>query len=394
MRIAVLARAVFPLHGVGGLERHVRDLTRHLVQAGIDVTLFTPPAQTNERRDRVTFERARLVEVSARSVPWPARPGFIILDRSTNYLAWSVKAARRILDERFDVVHAEGGAGFGYAFARGSDSPPLVIQLHGLEEFKGPWLKRTAYAPLRWATRYAAKRAERVLIPDRSRVSEVERFLSVQSPRAVVSPNAIDLAEVDRPVDVALVEPLGLAEGAAVLLSVGRLEENKGFHVLVDALAMMAGEPAWTWVLVGKGSEESSLRERVRWARLDARVRFAGAVGDDVLAALYRRCTLFVHPTLYEGSSLVTLEAMARRKPVVASAVGGIPDKIEDGENGFLVPPSDPLALASALRRALALGGGLQAMGEKGRARVETEFSWAEKTRSLISLYEQLVSRS
>lgn len=391
MRVAVVARAVFPLHGMGGLERHVSALVRHLVRRGLEPTLFVPPAPGAG----ATLEGARLEPISCRPFPWPRRKGWVILDRSTNYLAWSVKTARRILKGTFDVVHAEGGAGFGYAFERRSGAAPLVLQVHGLEEFKGSRLKRTGYLPLRWASRYAAHRAERVLVPDASRVDEVGALLGVSAPRAVVSSNAIDLEEIDRASSLDVSEKLGLPKDAAILLSVGRLESSKGFAVLVDALARCykTEATAWVWVLVGRGPEETRLRRLVEAAGLSERVRLTGAVSDDELHALYRRAGLFVHPTLYEGSSLVTLEAMAHRKAVVASSVGGIPDKIEEGRSGFLVRPGDPEALAAAISRALSLGSALQEMGERGRQRVEQEFSWTGKARRLVAIYEELVSR-
>jgi glycosyltransferase involved in cell wall biosynthesis len=111
-------------------------------------------------------------------------------------------------------------------------------------------------------------------------------------------------------------------------------------------------------------------------------------VSEDELHALYERCDLFVHPTLYEGSSMVTLEAMAYQKAVVATRVGGIPDKIVEGENGLLVPPGDVDALARAIVEALRDGERLRSWGAKGRALVEARFSWTGRVRELLGLYE------
>jgi glycogen(starch) synthase len=394
VKVAVLSRAVFPFHGKGGLERHVRALVRHLVRRGLEVTLYTPPAPFAEDR----LEGARLVPFSCRPIPWPRSPGFVILDRSTNYLLWSLAAARRVLSDRPDVVHAEGGAGFGYACRRKPGDPPLVLHPQGLEEFKAPWLKRTGYLPLRLATGYAARRAQSVVVPDVSLLPDVSRYLSIEPPKAVVISNAIDLEEIDRPVSsevrAALSWRLEISDQAVVLLSVGRLEANKGHQVLIKALARIENSlpPRWVWVLVGAGPLEARLQAAVKEAELTARVRFMGSVSDEELSALYDRATLFVHPSLYEGSSLVTLEAMAHRKPVVASAVGGIGDKIEEGRSGFLVPPGDPVRLAAALEQALSQPERLEALGRAGRRRVESEFVWTEKARRLQELYHRVLA--
>jgi len=396
MRVAVLSRVAYPLHRVGGFERHVGAMVRHLVRKGIDVTLYTSPPDHTSTAVRDLGD-ARIQFVPYRIFPWPRRSGFVIADRSTNYLAWSLRAARRMLSEPFDIVQAEGAAGFGYAALRKGGGAPLVVHPVGMEEFKATGLKWAGYIPLRAGARYAAQRAERVIVPDRVMMEEVRRYLSIDSNRTVVLPTPIDLEEVDRPPSLEAREVvfrrLDLESSKTVLLSVGRLESNKGFSVLVEALAQVKEKlPAgWIWVLVGRGPAEARLRRQLQRVGLSDHARLAGSVSDQELATLYDRCDLFVHPTLYEGSSLVTLEAMAHAKPVVATSVGGIPDKVEEGKNGFLVPPGDPEALAMALVRALSLGARLAALGKEGRLRVESDFSWGARIENLLEVYRELL---
>lgn len=274
----------------------------------------------------------------------------------------------------------------------------MVVHPVGMEEFKARGLKRLGYAPLRAGARFAARRAERVIVPDHVMLDEVQRYLAVDATRTVVLPTPIDLEEVDRPVSPAareaILRRLGVAASETVLLSVGRLEPNKGFSDLVEALARKRDElPAgWVWVLVGGGPEEPRL---VRWLSrvgLADRARLAGRVSDEELSALYDRSDLFIHPTLYEGSSLVTLEAMAHAKPIVATAVGGIPDKVRQGESGFLVSPGDADALGAAIVHALSLGERLADLGKEGRRRVETEFTWAARIGQLLDVYRGILA--
>src|SRR3989304_9051779 len=120
MKVALLSRAVLPLHGYGGLERHVAGLEKYLRLEGCDVTLSpAPPASgSGTWREHTVF-------VPYRMIPWPRRKGFTILDRDTNYLVWSLRAARRLLsDDRADIIQADGGAGFGYALLAGAQAPP------------------------------------------------------------------------------------------------------------------------------------------------------------------------------------------------------------------------------------------------------------------------------
>ncbi len=105
----------------------------------------------------------------------------------------------------------------------------------------------------------------------------------------------------------------------------------------------------------------------------------------------YEAASIFVHPTLYEGSSLVTLEAMAHRKPVIATRAGGLPDKVRPGVNGWLVEPGDAPALAGAIREALQARARLSDLGARSRDIVEREFSWEQLVDRQIAVYEELL---
>jgi glycosyltransferase involved in cell wall biosynthesis len=100
---------------------------------------------------------------------------------------------------------------------------------------------------------------------------------------------------------------------------------------------------------------------------------------------------VFVHPTRYEGSSLVTLEAMAHRRPVIASRAGGLPDKVQPGVTGWLVPPGDPEALAAAIDDAVGRRESLPQMGEAGADLVRREFAWPAIANRQIAIYEELL---
>ena len=117
-----------------------------------------------------------------------------------------------------------------------------------------------------------------------------------------------------------------------------------------------------------------------------------GRVDDRLLHAWYEAATLFVHPTLYEGSSLVTLEAMAHRRAVVATRAGGLPDKVKPGVNGWLVEPGDASALAGAISGAIGEPAQLSILGQSSRAIVEREFSWDAAGRATIALYKELLA--
>ena len=168
-----------------------------------------------------------------------------------------------------------------------------------------------------------------------------------------------------------------------------RLERNKGLHVLADALGSLK-DLAWRWVVVGDGPFRRALEARIAGNGLQGRVLMAGRLQDASLHAWYEAASLFVHPTQYEGSSIVTLEAMSHRRPVVATTAGGLPDKVRDGETGWLVPPGDAPALARALRTAIGASPEFATMGAAGRALVEAEFSWDRSADRMLAVFEEL----
>jgi glycosyltransferase involved in cell wall biosynthesis len=215
-------------------------------------------------------------------------------------------------------------------------------------------------------------------------------------------PNGIDLAAATSlagPAEGGIMrQRQGIGAGDFVILSVGRLERNKGFGDLAVALGEAQrsgglGSASWRWVVAGGGPERASLEEAVRRAGIADRTIFADRVVDADLHAWYEAASVFAHPTRYEGSSLVTLEAMAHRRAVIATRAGGLPDKVTPGVNGWLIEPGDITALAQAIGEAAAAGPRLAAMGAEGRAIVERDFSWTALVKRQIAIYEELLDR-
>ncbi len=403
--IAHLVRAVFPQHGYGGMERSATALTRQLLRNGLDVTLFTRPWPPGT--DPPVGERGgghlRVVPIPYSALPLRANS---IAARLTNYPLFVERMGRAttrlVAAGGATVVHAHGLCAWGVRSAGRRRGPegrvvPLIMNPHGLEDFKvrDP-LKRLAYAPFRAMYRAGAQAADRVIATDWGARDEVCRLLGVLPDRVVVLPNALDLDEVLGPVSMerqaALRARWGLAPDGVIGLSVGRLEANKGFSHLLRALAALPADiPAWRWLIVGTGQDRAALERLAGELGLAERVIFTGAVGDVDLQNLYALATLFVHPSLYEGSSLVTLEALAHARPVVASAVGYIPDKVRPGETGLLVPPGAAPALATAIAWCLTHPAEAAALGQAGAALVHRAYTWPAVARRTIALYQEVI---
>lgn len=413
MKVALLSRAAHPLHPPGGLERAVFDLARHLQDRGIETVLFTrPPTQPGVFPGEV------------RHVPYGPRSGRAhgrVFDRVLYYPRFALRmgsdVARLVREGAVDIVHAQGLTALGYGLERLRDASlraPLVMNPQGMEEHKSAGLKRLALTRIRRLSRQAASVADRVIATDESTRGEVESLLGVAPARICVIENAIDLGAVRglTPADpkAYLKDAFPFLAGAfPVLLSVGRVEAYKGFADILGALRILEERrvlPArWAWVLVGDGSFRADLVKLLKGMSRDAkrgnapegdsfaeRVHVVGRVSDEALHALYARADVFVHATRYEGSSLVTLEAMAHGLAIVATRAGGIPDKIEDGVHGRLAEIGDVASLARSLEDLIADAALRARMGTAARLRAEERFSWERAIDKTLDLYYDLLS--
>jgi glycosyltransferase involved in cell wall biosynthesis len=182
-----------------------------------------------------------------------------------------------------------------------------------------------------------------------------------------------------------------------IVLYVGRFEASKGLLDLLQAARIVLDRhrgPAPRFVLVGSGPLLGTVREMVSQNGLAGQVELKGQIGVDrrpELMELYRMAQLFVLPSHHEGMPTVLLEAMASGLPAVSTAVGGALELIADGENGLLVPPHEPEALASALLSLLADAGLRSDVGRNARTTVQQRYSWAAVAERYLACYEQAV---
>jgi len=179
------------------------------------------------------------------------------------------------------------------------------------------------------------------------------------------------------------------------IFSAGRLVETKGMRVLVEALAVLRARGIdRDLIIAGAGPEEAALRALVERLGLGERVHFDGPVGRVRLASLYQGCAVFALAPLAEGFGIVSLEAMACARPVVATRVGGIPEVVQDGETGLLARPADPADLADRLAVVLIDPARAAEMGRRGRERVATLFTWPAVAARYLDSYALLPPNS
>jgi len=205
---------------------------------------------------------------------------------------------------------------------------------------------------------------------------------------------AIDAQEPPQRSREELRSALGLPPGRPLALFLGRLSPVKGPDVLVEAIAALhERQPQACFVFAGDGQLRGPLEDAVRARSLQKQVVFAGFVARERVADYLAACDLLVLPSRSEGLPHAVLEAMAFSLPVVASAVGGVPEAVEDGVTGALVPPGDPRALADALDPLLSDAALRARQGAAGRRAFEARaHTWDRVARDLEALYARALS--
>ncbi len=262
---------------------------------------------------------------------------------------------RMIRKGRYDIVHTHtskaGILGRWAAWLAGV--PRIVHTTHG-HIFYG-YFGKLLTGLFIFAERVTALITDRVVVLTRMERDDHLRLKIGSTDRLTVIPTAIDLSafSVDPKNGQQLRHQLGIPQEDIVFGSVARLDPVKGNRFLIDAMAQMLKKyPATTLVLVGDGSERESLMGHCHALGIQDRVIFTGHQRD--VARHLNLMDIFVLASINEGMGMVLLEAMACAKAVIATRTGGIPEIIEDGYNGILVPPGDADALAHAMMELLA----------------------------------------
>jgi glycosyltransferase involved in cell wall biosynthesis/protein-tyrosine-phosphatase len=322
-----------------------------------------------------------------------------IVDEHRHTALGIVRFLTRFLRERdVDVVHTHRykDSVLGSIAAKAAGVPHVIRTVHGLSEPMRGWhrAKYQVYDALDRATLWCC--ADRVVAVSR-RMAETLKESGYRAHTVTHLHNGVDLRNVETmrpPGDVR--RTLGIADDEVVIGTAGRFARVKGHAYLVQAARLiLQQEQRARFLFVGSGPLENELLESARQLRVDRRCLFVDPATDrragiyDLIAAM----DLFVLPSLNEGIPMALLEAMALARPVIASAVGGIPEVVTDRVNGLLVEPGDDGRLANACLELARNRLWAQTLGARARREVEKDFSHEKNGRGLLDIYREVLKR-
>ena len=294
--------------------------------------------------------------------------------------AW--RLSRLIKQLQPDIIHAHDPHGVAMAALALSMStqlakPPLVASRRVDFHLKTNSMSRWKYRQVDCFI-CASEAIRQMLVAD-----------GVPAARAVTVHEGIDLERVDAAPAARLHEDLWLPHHAPIVGNVAALVPHKGQRHLIEAAALVVRQvPDARFVIAGEGELRPALERQIKEHHLEKHVLLAG-FRPDVLS-VHKSFDIFVMSSVTEGLGTSLLDAMACAKPVVATAAGGIPEVVADGETGFIVPPRDHAAMAGAIVQLLKDPALQQRLGTAGRARVRKRFSADRMLRDTLRVYQRV----
>lgn len=369
----------------GGVEQNVREVAKGLHAAGEDVTVYASDLYAEDRWERHSNFAPIVDGVPVLRFPVVKRmiPGLTLPMWKGLVPALSRSGA--------SVVHAHSHR-YGHVLQAAAvawrTGTPLVVSTHyHPADRREPPLKRGALRIQDHVFGMTAYHVARALIVE----SDLEAGLvSEFAPRAKVRkiPPGVDLEEWAHPRDDPV--PVGLPQD--FLLYAGRVASNKGLEGLLRSLAQVPRSERPPLVILGPDwGEQAALEAVARSLGIADQISFLGRLDRPAYRGVFRAARAFVLPSEWEAFGLVLLEAMAADLPIVATSVGGVPEVLEQGRSGLVVPYGDLPALAGAIRTVVHDEGRRAELVRAGRARV-AELTWAKCVERHRALYRELTS--
>ncbi|MBI3756921.1 MAG: glycosyltransferase family 4 protein [Deltaproteobacteria bacterium] len=367
----------------GGVASVVGNLAVHFREHGHKV-LFFHPANNERLRAKVTkwgfpgYE-GRLRPSCDERAWWRSRLGFFFYAPAT-----FLKLVRLLVQCKIDVVniHYPSDQFFYFAWLRKLLRYKLVISVHGADLFPDG-NPRASYPT---ALRMLVRSADLLITPSHNTLSATLTLFPELQRVGLCIHNAVSTRQF-YPL------PAGV-KSEDFILCVANHNAKKAVDVLLNAFArLLSSSSSLNLLLVGEGPLTTDLKRLAQELHLNSHVQFLGSKNYEEVAELMRRSRLFVLPSRAEPFGIVLLEALASRKPIVATKVGGIPEFIENGVNGLLVEPDNPCVLSEAMKTVLQDPILANTLATNGYELVKAHFDWKVAAEKYERAFQALVAK-
>ncbi|MDP9173943.1 MAG: glycosyltransferase family 4 protein [Planctomycetota bacterium] len=382
MNVAIFASDFYP--SVGGVQEVVRQTAHALHDAGdramVLTNLYPKNLPASDEYEGIPVRR-HVFRVPERNFKQMA--GALLVG------PWTLRRiCAQLWKHRTDLIHVHCCSSNAYYAVRAKKrlGLPLVLTMHGELSMDATRLfERSEFARRNY--RETIEAADAITACSDYALQEAERFSSqpfAERSKVVYSGVRVDDFRDARPYQ----------HPRPYIFAIGRLAWQKGFDVLLAAFAeVLKTDSSHDLIIAGDGPDQQKLADLARDLGIVQHVKFFGRATREATVGLFTGCSVFVLPSRHEAMGIVSLEAMAARKPVVASRVGGVPEVVVDGETGILVEPDSVTGFAAAIISLLGDPQRRQSMGMAGLSRARV-FDWCRINQQFRDIYESLVASS
>ncbi|NLV92277.1 MAG: glycosyltransferase family 4 protein [Firmicutes bacterium] len=376
----------YPPKLVGGLARHVMELSEALVTLGHEVHVLTVHADgcpQDEEMNGVMVHRVNPSGPSSKDIVDSA----MLLN--LNFMEAAIQLMRQ--GHVFDLIHAHDWlAAFAAKGLKYSWKRPMVATIHATEFGRNHGLHNDLQRRISNVEWWLTYEAWRVICCSDFMKGEISYVFQTPQDKIAVIPNGVHVDRLRRPPaeEMEGFRQQYAADDEKIVFFLGRLVHEKGGGVLIDAVPeVLRRHNATKFIIAGSGPSEGYLRQRAAELGIANRVYFVGHVDDVLRNKLFAISDVAVFPSLYEPFGIVALEAMAAKVPVVVSDTGGFAQIVRHGDNGYKAYPGNVQSLADNLVAALKAEEFSAKLAANAYAEVATKYSWATIARQTEELY-------
>ncbi len=378
----------FPPKVVGGLARHVYDLSMAQTEQKVDVTVITmDPGHGAPAHENVNGVRVHRVQ------PYPlASPSFLMWVMQMN-MALMEKGSSLLNEEPIDIIHAHDWlAGFCGRALKHTYKIPLISTIHATEYGRNGGLHNDEQRFISDVEWWLTFESWRVICCSSFMLRELQRLFQLPADKLEMVFNGVhpEIFQVDQP--EMEVRRRYAADDEQIIYYVGRLVNEKGVQVLLEAAPMILKEnPRAKFIITGEGPCKESLKEQARHLGISPKVFFTGFVDDFTRNQLYSHASAAVFPSLYEPFGIVALEAMAAGTPLVVADTGGLGEIVTHEVNGLKCYPGSAGSLADQINRLLRDESLAARLKREGASLVRGSYTWSEIARQTGKIYREVL---
>ena len=390
MRVLMLSWE-YPPHVVGGLGRHVMELVPALAGQDVELHLVTPGWAGGAPREQV--DGATVYHIDPPSGPLP--------DIHTTAWQTSVRLqelAQNVCQERsIELIHNHDWlTAFAATALKRNFKLPLLSTIHATERGRARGRLQTdlqrAINSTEWWLTYESWR---VICCSQFMARETSAYFQTPADKIDIIPNGVSTAHFDRwsGADLSRFRSMYALPEEKIVLSVGRIVQEKGQQVLIEAAPQVLREhPKAKFVITGTGGLLDTLRRRAWELGVGDKVLFTGFVSDEDRDRLFKVASCAVFPSLYEPFGIVALEAMAARTPVVVSLVGGLQEVVTHAKTGITVYPDNAESLAWGISHTLSRPDWAAQRAEAAYRLVQQEYNWTRIAQLTADVYRRIIA--